>query len=154
MVSTRTIAGPRTACTRSRFRLTVIAGTGWGRQTMHWIERAFSRGPAWPTSCWPSLIRGTDRGAVREPARSPRSHVAAGSILAFSASHTARCVACHGVGSDLGAALPGRLSHARSERVERSFGLSHPHICPVTHLVARLHQVSRSLARCLRPMSH
>jgi hypothetical protein len=53
----------------------------------------------------------------------------------------------------LGAPLPGRLSHGRSERVQRSLGLSHQDVRPVAQLVARLHQVSHRLARCLCPMS-
>ena len=53
----------------------------------------------------------------------------------------------------LGAPLPGRLSHGRSERVQRSLGLSHQDVRPVAQLVARLHQVSHRLARCLRPTS-
>ena len=43
MCSTRTTAGPRAACTRSRFRPTVIAGTGWALRTTRSIERASSR---------------------------------------------------------------------------------------------------------------
>jgi hypothetical protein len=53
----------------------------------------------------------------------------------------------------LSAPLPGRLSHGRSERVQRSLGLSHQDVRPVAQLVARLHQVSHPLARCLRATS-
>ena len=46
-----------------------------------------------------------------------------------------------------------RLAHGQPERVERTFSLSHRHIRSVTQLMALLHQVSRRLARHLRPAS-
>jgi hypothetical protein len=47
-----------------------------------------------------------------------------------------------------------RLAHGQPERVERTFSLSHRHIRSVTQLMALLHQVSRRLARHLRPASY
>jgi len=47
-----------------------------------------------------------------------------------------------------------RLAHGQPERVERTFSLSHRHIRSVTQLMALLHQISRRLARHLRPASY
>src|SRR5207253_1685896 len=66
--STRTTAGPRAACTRSRSSHTVIAGIAWVPRTTRLTERAFSQ----PAQGQPTLSRGR-RGGESGAARIPRA---------------------------------------------------------------------------------